>query len=289
MRSRRAFTLVELLVVLATVALLAALLLPAVQAAREFARRSQCSSNMRQFGIGIANYEDQFGKLPASVGGFSIHVSLLPTCEQQALYDKFNFDIWATEPVNMQLTAHEVSIFHCPSEALDEVTLTNYGANKGTGYWNGGDNDGFFVFVDTEQTFFNSASITDGLTHTVAMSELSTNQGGRIKEGQPEAGSRNEVVRNCFAAGPSQQYMGVPWVLGGLSCTSYNHILTPNTCSCTNGTNHRTGVFSSSSWHVDGVNVLFADGRVELVRDEVHERIWLSYGSRSGAERISNY
>ena len=100
----RAFTLVELLVVIAIIGILVGLLLPAVQAAREAARRMQCSNNMKQIGLGVHNFESSYKKLPAagqcgSTGStttpYMIHstaTQLLPFIEQMAVYNLFNHD-----------------------------------------------------------------------------------------------------------------------------------------------------------------------------------------------------
>ncbi|MFI4877022.1 MAG: DUF1559 domain-containing protein [Blastopirellula sp. JB062] len=92
-RSARGFTLVELLVVIAIIGVLIALLLPAVQQAREAARRMQCSNNLKQMGLGIHNWHDTFGKLPPLVlysGRASFFVQILPQMEQNAAYDILN-------------------------------------------------------------------------------------------------------------------------------------------------------------------------------------------------------
>src|SRR5499427_6896199 len=90
---RRAFTLVELLVVIAIIGVLVALLLPAVQAAREAARRMRCQNNLKQIGIAAHNFHDVNGELPRAfspITGLSWQVNILPFIEQQSLYNQFD-------------------------------------------------------------------------------------------------------------------------------------------------------------------------------------------------------
>jgi prepilin-type N-terminal cleavage/methylation domain-containing protein len=102
-RRRLGFTLVELLVVIAIIGVLVALLLPAVQAAREAARRMSCSNNLKQLSLALHNYEDTHKTLPPSgidSNQMSWVVLLLPYFEQKALYDQFNFNKGAWNALN---------------------------------------------------------------------------------------------------------------------------------------------------------------------------------------------
>ncbi|MCA9186531.1 MAG: DUF1559 domain-containing protein [Pirellulaceae bacterium] len=137
---RHGFTLVELLVVIAIIGILVALLLPAVNAAREAARRTQCQNNLRQLGIALVNYESAHGSLPTTqtgsgkrlgagceAGYYSWHARLLPYIEEQSLYDSIDFrqnmsdscdfgsPISATHP-NAVAAATVVASFLCPAD-----------------------------------------------------------------------------------------------------------------------------------------------------------------------------
>jgi prepilin-type N-terminal cleavage/methylation domain-containing protein len=157
-RKTRGFTLVELLVVIAIIGTLIALLLPAVQAARESARRSQCSNNLRQIGIGIHTYQDQKKRLPSStrppnagtvrLGAF---VQLLPFIEQKPLWDRWDITLNWSDPGNLPVASLRVATYECPSAPnhaglLDQkpdgytggsawtgiVAVGDYGASLGT-------------------------------------------------------------------------------------------------------------------------------------------------------------
>jgi len=157
---RRGFTLVELLVVIAIIGVLVALLLPAVQAAREAARRNQCLSNLRQMSLGLLNYESTHGAFPmafeypatanpAELQSFGPNwtVRLLPYIEQAPLYDGFDLDQFMNQPVNAEARATEVSTLRCPSDHFNQEPLLlpggrgmttqwargNYAANAGNG------------------------------------------------------------------------------------------------------------------------------------------------------------
>jgi prepilin-type N-terminal cleavage/methylation domain-containing protein len=122
----RGFTLVELLVVIAIIGLLVALLLPAVQAAREAARRIKCANNLKQIGLGLMNYESTYQTLPwgnAYGGGWvsaapSWSTAILPFIEAQNHFEKFDFSVKLDQPANALAVTTSVPIYACPSDPL---------------------------------------------------------------------------------------------------------------------------------------------------------------------------
>ncbi len=121
MPRRRAFTLVELLVVIAIIGVLVALLLPAVQSARESARRMHCVNNLKQLGLAMHAYHDVHEVLPFACGYYIAQTgtfasALLPHIEQQNVFDLFNFDQDVTHPDNLNAITTVVSTFVCPTD-----------------------------------------------------------------------------------------------------------------------------------------------------------------------------
>ena len=125
---KQGFTLVELLTVIAIIGVLVALILPAIQAARESSRRTQCLNNLKQLTVGILNFESANKKFPAGQrwsgprsepGTYSMAWSaiILPFIEQQALADQLDFKLPFTDPKNLPVTSQVLSIYLCPSTA----------------------------------------------------------------------------------------------------------------------------------------------------------------------------
>lgn len=169
-RSRSAFTLIELLVVIAIIAILVSLLLPAVQAARESARRTQCKNNLKQIGLALHNYESTHGTFPpgfistvtgpwSGVGndpipeigpGWSVFAMILPQLEQTALHSQIDFNLPITHPVNQLARSTNVTAFRCPSDTwTSPVTvwpptmgINDLGANSYVGCLGGADPSG---------------------------------------------------------------------------------------------------------------------------------------------------
>jgi prepilin-type N-terminal cleavage/methylation domain-containing protein len=203
--SRPGFTLVELLVVIAIIGVLVSLLLPAVQAAREAARRSQCQNNLKQLGIALHNYHDTFKALPRGVTwgrpdpanpaspaqlayNHTWITSILPFVEQKPLYDSINHNApaWGQPHVSMQL-----NVLTCPSDGeftapqAHNLGITNYAGSEGYHWWDDaiigawppwdamgftnpyGDYNGPFA-VNKNRTF---ANFKDGTSQTIMVGE----------------------------------------------------------------------------------------------------------------------
>jgi prepilin-type N-terminal cleavage/methylation domain-containing protein len=160
-RRRPAFTLIELLVVLAIIGILLALLLPAVQMARESARKTQCQNNLRQIGLALHNYHDSHTCYPsgwigvnvtagtldqAGLNGWAWGSKLLPMLDQAPLYNQIKFGLAMTDPGNAEVRVAPLSVFRCPSDiagprwtiktddgtALTDLSTANYVGSFGT-------------------------------------------------------------------------------------------------------------------------------------------------------------
>jgi prepilin-type N-terminal cleavage/methylation domain-containing protein/prepilin-type processing-associated H-X9-DG protein len=230
LRQRRGFTLIELLVVIAIIAILIGLLLPAVQQAREAARRMQCKNNLKQFGLAIHNYESSTGTFPPGRTGFpvifSAHAQVLPYLDGANLYNliNFNYNFPSSPPtfqepptgVGIQPAAiQKIPTYLCPSDfgvvEGNSYGTTNYAVCTGSGssaaarYIRSGDG----VMYDPKlKGIVRFRDVTDGLSNTAAASETILGNGYAAGgNGIATAGSvtaapvaPTQQVMNLFAA-----------------------------------------------------------------------------------------
>jgi len=199
---RRGFTLVELLVVIAIIGVMVGLLLPAVQAAREAARRMQCSNNLKQLALGVHNHHDTYKRFPASNndprwqsklnGGFvwdrlGFLTHLLPYIEQQALYEQIEpfhrgggvpWAFWDTsvDPRVPGPFATNIATLRCPSDTVqiapEDPRPTSYHCNRGDIYMNSHDWEWRGAFANGLQGQCDFGKIKDGTSNTVMLAEV---------------------------------------------------------------------------------------------------------------------
>jgi len=293
--SRRAFSLIELLVAITIIGLLIALLLPAVQSAREAARRVQCANNLKQMGLALNSYASQVGSFP-SYALITIQAALLPHLEQQALYNAINFSAeYTAEGIDANLTAREtsLSVLLCPSDSLRSRGL-NYAANGGCGYQTYGDNGAFFL----KPIGFHS--LTDGASQTAAFSEIV--QGSwKIQDprrvgyatletliGPTQLEEFTQLCRNFPFTPDYMAYYerGATWLTMGLPNSVYNHVNVMNGRSCLNGSQYEVGAWSAGSLHPGGGQTVFADGHVRFIKETIELNTWRAMGSRDGGEVV---
>ena len=314
---RSAFTLIELLVVIAIIGVLIALLLPAVQSAREAARRMQCTNNLKQIGLSLHNYHDTnnaypIGRTRPSDVSFSAHSRLLPYMEQAPLFQAINMDLaWASR-ANSTVTATHVANFVCPSDAQGEVPIgwgpNNYRSCEGTNIvWTWGSSDDTQInagFPPPNGLFFTNTSskaadARDGLSNTAFFSEhvkgdfnnaVATERGDTFWP-QTFPSTLDDAVRDCQSINwrdltyQRTSDVGAPWIYGYHSTTSYWHVSGPNTRSCMYPPQRI--MTSANSDHPGGVNVLFGDGSVRFVKETISLPTWRAMGTRNLQEVIS--
>lgn len=306
---RRGFTLIELLVVIAIIAVLIALLLPAVQQAREAARRSQCTNNLKQMGIAMHNYHDVHQMFPAA--GWATYrstwaMALLPFLDQQPIYDQIVATTWPDQcgytsvaACNTVLNGFSMSVLTCPSTPCPKFNGTPRQINCYVGI--AGSSDTATATGTTyggvasirgaiaANTNVNSSNITDGLSQTLGIGEQS-DWGYYV----PTAGGAN--VR--FDIRSSTNY---GWSMGP----------DPATARCWACTTVRYGINQVTGWtqvqattasdgagissegynrpiaspHTNGAYVVMMDGSVKFLSKDLNLQVlkWLSDRDEKGA------
>jgi prepilin-type N-terminal cleavage/methylation domain-containing protein len=315
---RTAFTLIELLLVLAIIAVLIGLLLPAVQKVREAAARVKCANNLKQLGVALHNYHGANGCFPPGRGTpmpaiFSVHSYLLPYLEQDNLGHRIDFSAPPATfslgngfvydgSVNFPAATTSVGFFLCPSDVVDRVLsspygATSYAANAGSGAVSAGS------LASADGVFYQGSAVRftdlfDGSSNTAAFSERLLGDG----RDKPPADSHRQmriipggdapVPAACTesAAGSWYGERGAKWIMGNYGNTLYNHFYRPNApdWDCLN-TQQQAAITAARSQHPGGVNVLACDGGVHFVTEAVQMDLWRGLATRAGGEPAGSW
>jgi len=307
--ARKGFTLIELLVVIAIIAVLISLLLPAVQSAREAARRAQCTNNLKQIGLAVHNYisandvfpwgcyrqhniGDPTGYPPTSGGSF---VALLPQLEQQQVYSATNFmgNMFGVE--NYTAVGTSISYLHCPSDPSIEnkvnlgggltMCYSSYGGCAGTWFnlprFNADDvlGPGNFQQRIMQQ---NGVILYVGYESNLYVgSQLYSNKNrGPVRLAAVTDGTSNTMMYSERAHGllsAQDQICWNWWCSGNFGDTSYATMFPMNPFKKIGDTPDSTGyggtsdafVGAASSFHPGGANFLFCDGSVRFLKDSI--------------------
>ncbi|MGV3608920.1 MAG: DUF1559 domain-containing protein [Planctomycetaceae bacterium] len=312
-KGRYGFTLVELLVVIAIIGVLVSLLLPAVQMAREAARRTQCSSNMRQLGIAAHTFNDTYGKLPSSIRPAGLTTLpriagltfLLPLIEQQNAFDRYDQTKNWYDVANLPVTAKQIPVYTCPSspepKRLDGVpeqspwsasfvATTDYSPTIGVDQRlkSAGlvDESGAGALPKNGEPRL--ADVIDGLSNTILYAESA---------GRPYVYRRNKK----FGDLPSQRVNAGGWSRPAsdfsVDGSSYDGSSLPGPCAinCTNGEDFGStsfphpyygteGTAEAFAFHPGGANFAFADGSVRFLARNIDIREFARLVTRAGGE-----
>jgi len=310
---RRGFTLIEVLVVVGIIAVLIALLLPAVQRAREASRRMQCTANLKQAVLAMANYHEAVGTLPPGRKGWgwgTWQMYILPYLDQQPLYNSYNQlgdminDVTLDSlllymgPANETVTMTRLEVLTCPADTpsapLNDVTCHNYACNYGnTDLYQDSDEDGVIFggapFGDIGadptgrtpgQPTVRFAEITDGLSSTLLAAEVVQGVDGDLRGFTwygPSSGFNSLIGPNT----------SLPDILTMADQCVYPYSTNP---PCTYEGAPGAGpsvVMASRSRHPGGVTAGLADGSVRFVKDTINLGIWQALSTTRGGELIS--
>jgi prepilin-type N-terminal cleavage/methylation domain-containing protein len=304
-RRRAGFTLIELLVVIAIIGVLVSLLLPAVQHAREAARRAQCKNNLRQIGLALHNYVDSNDVMPPGyIGswtpgdpgkvdrgpGWGWAASLLHFVEQEELYHAINFERNIEADDNVTSRLQLVNVYLCPSDPISARTFNVFAADQSTVITNvaGANYVGVFGTGEVgdnpdkgDGAFFRNSRIglrdfSDGLSRTIVVGERSHN-----------------ISRVTWTGAVTDVYSGAtPRGDGGTVKTPYDPepsfimILGPVGTEDGRRTPNDPDAHNEDYWsqHAGGCLMLMGDGSVQFIHDQIDPKVFQALATRAGGE-----
>lgn len=310
---RRGFTLVELLVVIAIIGILVGLLLPAVQAAREAARRMQCSNNLKQIGLAIHNYETAFKALPAGCNGitnaagtnfnghgWTWHASLLPYIEQTNLYDAIqgpdgmgNELGGTTSGKPLVVKANVVPLFWCPSQPdvrngaqKDGYQPSNYNGNMGTRIGNGNDDCICTGVATLADMMSNPWGCMNGngvfyVRSKTKFSDVSDGLSNTIFVSEvPDSGGN---AMGGFSAGADRKAM----FSGGADSNPPTEMTEFLIAAEGNDPINGGAEEAAGSWHTGGAHFLIGDGSIQFFSENMDMKTYQAISTRNGGESAS--
>lgn len=296
---RQAFTLVELLVVIAIVAILIGLLMPAVQAAREAARRSECKNNLRQIGLAIHMHHDVHGRLPSGwssdipVGepGWGWASQILPFLEQGNLYEQIRFSLPIEEDIHRPVRETAMAVFQCPSDG--GISRFEIGGEHDHGHLPFLDDDD----DDHDHDHDHGGNVDDGpKLFLVAKSNYVGMFGTQEIEDSPSDGNgifyHNSRMRmsdvkdglsNTIFVGERHSRLGGSVWSGVIP--EANEAMARIIGSADHTPNHPAGHFEDfNSEHPTGAHFLLGDGSVRMISENIKLRVYYAAATRRGGE-----
>jgi len=303
---RNAFTLIELLVTISIIGILVALLLPAVQSARESARRAQCQNHLKQIGLGIANYVDTHRYFPVGrlktmdvrymdypdiwcSGAFdrSFLMAILPFAEQMALFDSMNHRLSVLGPEHSTVRATAVSIYACPSDPKAGIPRTAWLKRRAPNFSLLDDTPSIAVFssyagcmatylvpAQPHPNFDCKMDPEDVAASNGCIGDLSNVTLASVTDGLSQTMIVADKSVSICAGIRGEAYPDMSeyyrlWVSGNIADTLYTSNYAPNEFKRARSTDRSAWIVSASSLHPGGVNILMGDGSVRFVKETI--------------------